>query len=130
MLINRRQAVDALAIFLMSPAIATTAARTAVRAATRPRIAADKPGMPSLACSACLMKAGLSARGSRTPNTTARPRIWFSRVTRWPTSFLRAMISAPDSVCRQGLHINGLEEAGTGEMRQAACIVAIGFVGR
>ena len=49
--------------------------------------------MPSLARSACLMKAGLSARGSRTPNTTARPRIWFSKVTRWPTSFLRAMIS-------------------------------------
>ena len=39
------------------------------------------------------MKVELSARGSRTPNTTARPRIWFSSVTRWPTSFLRAMIS-------------------------------------
>src|SRR5262244_364120 len=58
----------------------------------RHRMAADRPGMPSLACSACSMKAGLSARGSRTPNTTARPRIWFSRVTRCPTSFLRAMI--------------------------------------
>jgi hypothetical protein len=23
----------------------------------------------------------------------------------------------PDSVCRQGLHVNGLEEAGAGEMR-------------
>ena len=39
------------------------------------------------------MKAAVSARGSRTPNTTARPRIWFSRVTRWPTSFLRALIN-------------------------------------
>jgi|SRR5271165_256461 len=38
--------------------------------------------MPSLASSACLMKTGLSARGSRMPKTTARPRIWFSRVTR------------------------------------------------
>ena len=39
------------------------------------------------------MKAFESARGSRTPNTTAKPRIWFSKVTRWPTSFLRAMIN-------------------------------------
>ncbi|MFC1458666.1 sigma factor [Microvirga arabica] len=31
---------------------------------------------------------------NRAPNTTARPRIWFSRVTRCPTSFLRAMIRA------------------------------------
>src|SRR5277367_258070 len=78
---------------LLGRHLATTAASTAARAATRPRIAADRPGMPSLARSACVMKAELSARGSRTPNTTARPRIWFSRVTRWPTSFLRAMIS-------------------------------------
>ena len=56
-------------------------------------MAADSPSIPSLARSACLMKAGLSARGSRTPNTTARPRIWFSSMTRWPTSFLRAMTS-------------------------------------
>jgi transposase len=52
---------------------------TAARAATR---TADRPGMPALARSAWRIKAGLSARGSRTPNTTARPRIWFSRVTR------------------------------------------------
>jgi hypothetical protein len=55
-------------------------------------MAADRPGIPSLACRAYLMNVELSARGSRTPNTTARPRIWFSRVTRCPTSFLRAMI--------------------------------------
>jgi hypothetical protein len=35
-----------------------------------------------------------------------------------------------DSVCRQGLHMNGLEEARAGEMRQAACIVAVGLVRR
>src|SRR5215472_12510581 len=33
-----------------------------------------------------------------------------------------------DSVCRQGLHMNGLEETGAGEMSQAACIVAVGLV--
>ena len=39
------------------------------------------------------MKAAVRARGSRIPNTTAKPRICFSKVTRWPTSFLRAMMS-------------------------------------
>jgi hypothetical protein len=60
---------------------------------TRRDQSAHGSGMPSLAPSACLTKAAVNARGSRTPNTTARPRIWFSSVTRWPTSFLRAMIS-------------------------------------
>ena len=87
--ISRRQAADALASCLISASIAVTAASTAVRAATRPRMAADRPMMPSLARKACRMNAAVNARGSRTPNTTARPRIWFSRVTRWPTSFLR-----------------------------------------
>ena len=56
------------------------------------------------------MKPAVSARGSRSPNTAARPRIWFSKVTRWPTSFLRAMISERNSVGRKRLHMHGLEE--------------------
>src|SRR6516162_9308071 len=87
------KAADALTRRLRSASIAVTAASTAARAATRPRTAADRPAIPSLARSACLMNAAVNARGRRTPNTTARPRIWFSSVTRWPTSFLRAMIS-------------------------------------
>src|SRR6266446_6433267 len=126
MLISLRQVSDALTIRLMSPSIATTAASTAARAATRPRMAADRPGMPSLAPSACLMKAGLSARGSRTPNTTARPRIWFSLTYQ----LLASDDQRPDSVRRQRLHMNGLEEAGAGEMRQATCVVAVGLVRR
>src|SRR5882762_10314392 len=35
-----------------------------------------------------------------------------------------------DSVRRQRLHMNGLEEAGAGEMRQATCVVAVGLVRR
>ena len=35
-----------------------------------------------------------------------------------------------DGMCRQRLHMNGLEEAGAGEMRQAARIVAVGLVRR
>ena len=47
------------------------------------RLPVDPGRMPSLACNACLMKVELSARRI----TTTRPRIWFSRVTRWPTNF-------------------------------------------
>jgi hypothetical protein len=78
---------------LMSASIAATALMTAVRAAISPRMAAERPATPSLALRAWSTKAAVSARGSRIPNTTAKPRIWFSKVTRWPTSFLRAMIS-------------------------------------
>src|SRR5215472_16866576 len=47
-----------------------------------------------LACFESLVdESGGECRGSRTPNTIARPRIWLSKVTRWPASFLRAMIS-------------------------------------
>ena len=76
------------------------------------------------------MKAAVSARGNRIPNTTARPRIWFSRVTRWPTSFLRAMISERTAWADKGLHMHGLEEAGAGQVRQTARVVAVGLVGR
>ena len=78
---------------LMSASIAATAVITAVRAALNPRMATERPAIPSLALRAWLMKATVSARGSRIPNTTARPLIWFSKVTRWPTNFLRAMIN-------------------------------------
>ena len=93
MVISRRHAAEALVIRLMSVSIAATAVITAVRAALNPRMATERPAIPSLALRALSMKATVSARGSRTPNTTAKPRIWFSKVTRWPTSFLRAMIN-------------------------------------
>ena len=60
---------------LMSASIAATAVITATRAALKPRIAAERPATPSLALRAWSMNAVVSARGSRTPNTTAKPRI-------------------------------------------------------
>jgi hypothetical protein len=106
--------------------IATTAASTAARAATRLRMAADRPGMSSLVPSACLMKAG--AVGRRTPHGIAADLVLQSDL---PVGQLPASNDQrPDSVRRQVLHMNGLEEAGTGDMRQAACIVAVGFVRR
>jgi hypothetical protein len=46
-----------------------------------------------LACFKGVIDEGIRERaGQSTPNTTPKPRIWFSKVTRCPTSFLRAMI--------------------------------------
>jgi hypothetical protein len=92
MLISRRQASDALTIRYGRIDCCDGGEHGGTRR-NQPLHGGDRPTMPSLAPSACLIKAGLSARGSRMPNTTARPRIWFSRVTQWPTGFLRAMIS-------------------------------------
>ena len=62
---QRRQATEALAMRLMSASIAPTAVITAVRAAIKPRMAAERPATPSLALTAWLTKAAVSARGSR-----------------------------------------------------------------
>ena len=52
-----------------------------------------KTGDP-LACLESLIDEGCGERARQpVPNTTARPRIWFSKATRWPTNFLRAMIN-------------------------------------
>ena len=49
MVISRRQAAEALVMRLMSVSIAATDVITAVRAAINPRMAAERPAIPSLA---------------------------------------------------------------------------------
>ena len=92
-------------------------------------MAADRPSIPSLARSACAIRVGLSARGKRTPNTTARPRIWFLQHDPLADQLLADDDQRANSVRRQRFHVYGLEEAGTGEMRQTTRIVAVGLVG-
>src|SRR5271154_4893375 len=67
MVISRRQAAEALVMRLMSAWIAATALITAVRAAINPRMATDRPAIPSLALRALSMKAAVSARGQSDP---------------------------------------------------------------
>jgi hypothetical protein len=66
MVISRRQAAEAFVICLMSASIsiAATAVVTAVRAAINPRMAADRPVIPSLDLKDLSMKAAVSARGN------------------------------------------------------------------
>ena len=62
MVMSWRQAFEALAMCLMSASIAVTAVITAVRAAIKPRMAAERPATPSLALSAWSTKAAVRAR--------------------------------------------------------------------
>jgi hypothetical protein len=50
-----------------------------------------------------------SPRGSRIPNTT-RPLSWFSKVTRWPTNFLRGMINEQTAWARKDFTGTGLKK--------------------
>src|SRR5437879_1925641 len=65
---------------------------------------AHQPAAASLAWRACLMNVELSARGSRTPNTTARPRVLESDPL--PDQLLASDDQRADGMRRQGLHIN------------------------
>jgi hypothetical protein len=61
MVISRRQAAEALVMRLMSASIAATGLITAVRAALKPRMAAERPTTPSLALIARSMNAVVRA---------------------------------------------------------------------
>jgi hypothetical protein len=63
------------------------------------------------------MKVAMSAPGSRIPDTTARPRIWFSKFTRGPNSFLLDD-SRTDGVRGKRPHVHGLDNASASQMRQ------------
>src|SRR3984957_4719081 len=69
-----------------------------------------KTGDP-LACFKSLVDEGDGKRaGQSDPNTTAKPRICFSRVTRWPTSFLRAPISERTAWADKDFTCTGLKK--------------------
>ena len=71
MVIKHRHACEALASFFHIGIDSGTADSTAARAAMSPRIAADRPLIPSLACSAFAMKVGLSARANKSQSLLA-----------------------------------------------------------
>src|SRR5277367_4391619 len=82
MVISRRQGAKALVMRLKSASIAATAVITAVRAAIKPRMAAERPATPSLALRALSMKAAVSARalGSVGDRRKLQKRAWSAAV--------------------------------------------------
>ena len=115
---------------LMSASIAATAVITAVRAAIKPRMAAERPAIPSLALRASLMKAAVRARGSRTPEHDRQTSDLIFQGYSLAHQLLARDDQRADGVGRQRLHVHGLEEASASQMRQPSRIVAIGLVGR
>jgi hypothetical protein len=130
MVISRLQAAEALAIRLMSASIAATAVITAVRAAIRPRMAADRPVIPSLALRALSTKAAVSARGESDPQHDRQASDLIFQGHSLADQLLARDDQRAESVGRQRLHVDGLEEPSAGQMRQPPRVVAIGLVGR
>jgi hypothetical protein len=84
--------------------------------------------MPSLACSACLMKTQRTWQPDAKHHGKTTDLVFESDPL--ADQLFASDDQRADGVCRQRLHMNGFEETGTGEMRQAACIVAVGLVRR
>jgi hypothetical protein len=125
---SRRQAPDALAMRLMSTSIAATAVMMAVRG-NQSAPCGGEAGDP-LACFESLLDEGRRERTRESdPNTTARPRIWFSKVTRWDQLLARDDEQA-DGVGGQRLHVHGLKDASARQVRKPSFVVAIGLVRR
>ena len=115
---------------LMSASIAATAVITAVRAAIKPRMAAERPAIPSLALRASSMKAAVRARGQPDPEHDRQTSDLIFQGYSLAHQLLARDDERADGVGRQRLHMHRLEEASAGQMRQSPSVVAIGLVGR
>jgi hypothetical protein len=129
MVMSRRQAAEALVMRLMSASIAATAVITAVRAALNPRMAAERPAIPSLALRAWRMKAFVSA-GQSDPEHDQQASDLVFQGHALADQFLARADQRAERMSLQRLHMHGFEEAGPGQMRQPSCIIAVGLVGR
>ena len=115
---------------LMSASIAATAVITAVRAAISPRMAAERPAIPSLALRAWSMKAASErARQPDPKHDREAPDLIFQGHS-LADQLLARDDQRADGMGRQGLHVHRLEEPGAGQMRQPSRVIAIGLVGR
>ena len=95
---------------LMSASIDATAVVTAVRAAISPRMAAERPAIPSLTFERLIDEGGGEEREEAEPRTQRRgPGSDFPR-SPVPDQLLARDDQRADGVSRQRLHVHGLEE--------------------
>jgi hypothetical protein len=114
---------------LMSASIAATAVITAVRAAIKPRVAAERPAIPSCFESLVDEGGGESPREPDSKHDRQTPDLIFQGYS-LAHQLLARDDERADGVGRQRLHMHRLEEASAGQMRQTSRVVAIGLVGR
>jgi hypothetical protein len=122
--ISRRQAAEALVIRLISASIAATAVITAVRAALKPRVVAERPAIPSLALRAWWMRATVSA-GQSDPEHDRQASAVVFQGHPLANQLLARDDQRAERMSLQRLHMHGLEEAGASQMRQTSRVVAI-----
>ena len=130
MVISRRQAAEALVIRLISASIAETAVITAVRAALKPRMAAERPAIPSLALRAWWMKAAVSARGQSNPEHDRQVSNLVFQGHPLANQLLARDDQRAERMSLQRLPMHGPEEAGASQMRQTSRVVAISLMSR
>ena len=115
---------------LMSASIAATAVITAVRAAIKPRMAAERPAIPSLALESLIDEGGGERARQPDPEHDRQASDLVFQGHPLADQLLARDDQRAHSVGRQRLHMNGLEEPGAGQIRQPSRVVAIGLVGR
>jgi len=86
-------------------------------------MAADRPSIPSLACRPQRPRQADAEYHGKAPDLVPQHDPLADQL-------LAGDNQRANGVCRQRLHVHGLEEAGAGEMRQATRVVAVGLVGR
>jgi hypothetical protein len=126
---SRRQAAEALVIRLISASIAATAVITAVRAALKPRMAADRPGIPSLAKSV-VDEGGSERAGQSDPEHDRQASDLIFQGHSLADQLLARADQRAERMSLQRLHMHGLEETGASQVRQPSRVIAIGLVGR
>src|SRR5215831_13080599 len=130
MLINRRHASDALTIRLMSASIATMAASTAARAPIRPPHGGGQSRDAVTRLQRLLDEGGTECTWQSDTEHDGEAADLVLESDPMPDQLLASDDQRPDRMCRQGFHVNGLEESGSCQMRQATRVVAVGLVGR
>ena len=127
---SRRQAAEALVNRLMSASIAATAVITAVRATIKPRMATERPAIPSLALESLIDEGG--GERSRKPDPEHDRQASGLVFQGYPLADQLLARDDPraEGVSWQRLHMPGLKEPGASQMRQTSRVVAIGLVGR
>jgi hypothetical protein len=106
---SRRQASEALVMRLMSASIAATAVITAVRAAIKPRMAAERPATPSLALRGLIDERGSERARQPDPEYNGQAPDLIFQGHAQSDQLLARDDQRADGVGGQRLHVHGLK---------------------
>jgi hypothetical protein len=115
--IRRRQAAEALVIRLMSASTVATAVITAVRAAIRPRMAAERPAPPFAGFESLFDEGGGERAREPNPEHDRKASNLVFQGHSLADQFLARDDQRAQCMSRRRLHMHGLEEASANQTR-------------